>query len=158
MKKNNDRGSDAISSIIGVDARLEGKLSLDSSVRVDGKFEGMLFSEGTVTVGQRGSIIGEVEADQVIIGGQVNGSVVSKTRLVLESTARVDGSIATNNLTVEEGAVFDGSCGMGAEAIGELQQKLKGTRLASIKEIKKITLFDDDGNPIDEETQSAQAS
>ncbi len=160
--------NDVMSSIIGDDASLSGKLSLKGSIRVDGSFEGILQCQGTVTIGHKGRLTGSIDADQVVIGGRVTGSVVAKSRLVLEGSAEMNGDLATNTLVVFEGAKFNGNSGMGSEAVealrkrqgeGEIAPTLK-LAVAQSKQVAGtgITLYDDEGSQIEEEEEEPAAA
>ncbi len=116
------KGPEALSSIIGADAVLEGTLKLDGSIRVDGTFNGVLICAGTVTIGKHGSVIGDVEADELILGGRVSGTVVARRRVVLEGSSSLEGDLATGSLLVSEGAVFNGNSRMGEEAVERLRK------------------------------------
>jgi cytoskeletal protein CcmA (bactofilin family) len=56
---------------------------------------------------------GEIIATNADIAGRVQGEIEVEERLVLKSTAQVDGNIETDRLVVEEGAQFTGECKMG---------------------------------------------
>ncbi len=169
-RKAKDNYSDVMSSIIGDDAKLSGKLSLKGSVRIDGSFDGILQCEGAVTVGHKGAMTGNIEADQVIIGGRVTGSVVARSRLVLEGSAEMSGDLATNTLVVFEGAKFNGNSGMGSEAVEDLKRRQGESEAGQavplqVAENRKlagtgITLYDDEGETLDEDEDrvSAQAN
>lgn len=156
MKRNDNRSAETMSSIIGVDARVEGKIRLEGSVRVDGKLEGTLTSNGTVTVGQRGSITGDIIADQVVIGGRVKGCIAAGSRLMLEGTASVQGDIATTSLTVGEGATFNGNSSMGANAVKDMKLRLEKNLGEGTVERPGIRLYDEDGEPLAEEETAGE--
>ncbi len=122
--------SDSLSSIIGADARLDGTLTLEGSLRIDGSFKGLLICGGTLTIGPNGQLDGDLDADEVILGGKIAGTVVARRRMVLEESSTLTGDLATLKLLVSEGASFNGSCGMGENAVERLRGKLhKGNDL-----------------------------
>lgn len=127
-KRAERKGSDALSSIIGADALLEGTFTLDGSLRIDGTFNGILICGGTVTVGKHGSVVGDIEADEVILGGRVSGTVVARRRVVLEGSSVLEGDLATGSLLVSEGAVFNGNSRMGEEAVERLRRQRREAR------------------------------
>ena len=123
MAKSYSDGS--ISSIIGSDARLEGTFVLEGAMRIDGKFVGTLVCGSSVTIGPNSELCGDVEAEEVILGGRLKGTLAAKNRLVLEGTASLEGEIATCSLVVEEGAKFSGQSSMGKDAVDALIRKMK---------------------------------
>lgn len=98
--------------MIGDGTVFEGTLRADSDIRISGRIVGKIQVGGKVIVAQEGSVEGELEATSADIAGSVQGDLNVAERLVLKSSARVDGNIRTLRLVVEEGAVFNGKCEM----------------------------------------------
>lgn len=99
--------------IISNGVKIEGKVTSTGSIRVDGTLHGDLNARGNVTVGEHGSINGEIIANIVTIGGKVVGTVNAKEKLVLETKCVLKGDIITKVLVIEAGAKFDGKSNMG---------------------------------------------
>lgn len=102
--------------LIGQGTVIDGVLRSEGSISISGRVIGEVHAQGKVTIEKVGTVEGEVEADSADIGGQVKGDLVIKDRLLLRTTARVEGNIKTERLIMEEGAVFDGHCDMGPVA------------------------------------------
>ena len=98
--------------IISVGVKLEGSLTSDGNIRVDGFVKGDVTAKGNITVGDHGEIDGNVNADNVVLGGKIFGTVFSKEKLVLESNAILQGDISTKILVIAPGAKFDGTSKM----------------------------------------------
>lgn len=123
------QGSNSISdqiNMIGEGTVLEGTLRAESDVRVSGRIVGQLDVQGRAIVAQEGTIEGEITATNADIAGSVQGEIRVEERLVLKSTARVDGDIMTDRIVVEEGARFTGECKMGEDARVERSRKQRG--------------------------------
>ncbi|MBC8269430.1 MAG: polymer-forming cytoskeletal protein [Rhodospirillaceae bacterium] len=71
---------------------------------VDGDIAGR-----TITVLESGSIHGTVGADTIVISGTVNGSI-NAHNIELLATARVEGELHYDNLTVITGAHMEARC------------------------------------------------
>jgi cytoskeletal protein CcmA (bactofilin family) len=99
--------------LVGEGTVFDGTLRAESDVRASGRIVGRLEVEGKAIVAESGVVEGEVVATNADVAGQVQGEIHVSERLVLKSTARVDGNIQTDRLVVEEGAVFTGECRMG---------------------------------------------
>lgn len=141
----NKKNPEALSSIIGADAVLEGSFTLDGSLRVDGTFNGVLICGGAVSIGKHGRVTGDIEADEVILGGRVSGTVIARRRVVLEGSSMLEGDLATGSLLVSEGAVFNGTSTMGDEAVERLRKQRRENR--GTPEISsRITLAEDDND------------
>ena len=107
--------------IIAEGTVFEGTMQADSDVRVSGRIVGKLKVKGRAVIAPEGTIEGEVAASNATIAGTVQGDIIVTERLTLATSARVEGSIKTTRLIVEEGAVFNGECLMGQP--GQLRKK-----------------------------------
>lgn len=99
--------------LIGEGTVFEGTLRAESEVRVSGRIVGTLEVKGKTMIAEEGAVEGDMIATNADIAGEVEGEIHVEERLVLKSTARVDGTIETDHLIVEEGAKFTGECDMG---------------------------------------------
>lgn len=108
--------------IIAEGTVFEGTLQAESDVRVSGRIIGKLKVQGRAVVAPEGTIEGEVAATNATIAGTVKGDLMVEERLMLSSTARVEGTIKTGRLIVEEGAIFNGECQMGQP--GQIRKKI----------------------------------
>lgn len=109
--KNETPGKDEVT-IISTGVKIEGTLNSDGNIRVDGIIYGDVNAHGNIAIGDNGEIKGKVNADTVIVGGKILGTVNSKEKLVLEENAVMQGDIITKILVVAPGAKFDGSSKM----------------------------------------------
>ena len=99
--------------LVGEGTVFEGTIRAESDVRASGRIVGTLEVDGKTMIAEEGVVEGEIIATNADIAGQVEGEIRIEERLVLKSTARVDGKIETDRLIVEEGAQFTGQCEMG---------------------------------------------
>lgn len=99
---------DEINAFLGVGTAYEGKLQFQGSVRIDGSFLGQIDAEGTLIVGQEAKIEGKVSVASLVLSGYVQGNIVAGTKVVMHKSARLQGSLYTPCLVMEEGAILDG--------------------------------------------------
>ena len=99
--------------VISKGVKIEGKLSCSGSIRLDGEVKGDISSQSTVIIGENGKVNGQINAENITIGGQVTGTVKAKEKLVLDAKANLQGDVFTKIIAVESGAVFNGNCKMG---------------------------------------------
>lgn len=99
---------------IGKGTTLEGNIETFGNIRIEGKIIGHVKSKSKIALGHSSYIDGNIIAQNADIEGEVKGRVETSDLLVLKSTAVVHGDIITNKLIVESGAVFNGTCKMGA--------------------------------------------
>lgn len=102
---------------IGEECVFEGHISTSSSTRIDGKLKGKISGENTLIVGERGVILGEVKASEVIVYGRIEG-IIDSERLEIKSSGAVTGDIFIDKLVIEEGGTYNGRCGM-SEHVGQ---------------------------------------
>ena len=113
MKTKSNGSSMEEVTIISSGVVIEGKVSSNGNVRVDGTVKGDIVAQGNLTVGEHGTIQGQLTGDIVSIGGKVEGTVNAKEKLVLEAKAVLKGDLVTKILVVEAGAMFEGKSAMG---------------------------------------------
>lgn len=99
---------DEINAFLGVGTSYEGKLQFQGSVRIDGTFLGQIDSDGTLIVGQEAKIDGQIVVASLILSGFIQGQIVASTKVIMHKTARLQGSLRSPCLVMEEGAVLDG--------------------------------------------------
>lgn len=93
-------------SIISADMYIKGSVTSDGEMQIDGKIEGDV-SAVSLTIGQTGSIQGEVKAQTVVVRGRIVGAVRAR-KVELESGAHVEGDIVHASLAIQSNAVFQG--------------------------------------------------
>ncbi|RUM87683.1 MAG: hypothetical protein DSZ24_05590 [Thermodesulfatator sp.] len=108
-------GPEDINGYIGSGLKLEGKLSFPGKVRFEGEMQGELRGDFLI-IGEKGRIVGEVEAKEIICAGEIEGRLRCQN-LCLRKTARIRGEIFTDKLAVEEGARIEGQI----KAVEEVQ-------------------------------------
>ncbi|MFZ6009664.1 MAG: bactofilin family protein [Bacteroidota bacterium] len=108
------------SNTIGKGTYLEGNVETYGNIRIEGKVTGNVKSKSKVALGPSSHVQGNIIAQNADIEGEVKGKIEISELLVLKSTAVINGDIVTGKLIVETGAVFNGSCKMGA-AVKEIK-------------------------------------
>ena len=74
----------------------------------------LLKTEGKVVLGKEGVVEGDVVCQNADISGIIKAKITVSNLLSLKETAKLNGDIVTNKLSIEPGAEFTGSCSMGA--------------------------------------------
>lgn len=99
-------------SIIAAGMRITGDVESGGVIKIDGRVEGSVTGARQIMLGRGGAIHGNVQADEVVIGGDVFGAVSAGNRLELQGTAVVNGDIDTKSIVVLEGAQINGTVRM----------------------------------------------
>lgn len=125
--------------VVGANVKLTGTISDVNDITVHGTVEGEVVSDKTITIAETASVKGPVTAQMVSVSGTINGAVTAHEKLELLPTARVSGSLATRELIIKSGAVFNGKCTMTAEgdASAKLEKKLEKPKVEQPKIEKK---------------------
>lgn len=96
-------------SLIGHGGNLEGKVQCDTNLRIEGNFSGEIQCQGTVTIGEQGTVRSTIKAKEIIIAGKVYGDVTADQRLTMTGTGQLHGNIMAGTLSIMEGSVLNGS-------------------------------------------------
>jgi cytoskeletal protein CcmA (bactofilin family) len=116
--------------MIGAGTTITGDVISKGDIRVDGTLKGSVNTEGKVVLGREGVIEGDVICKDADISGTIKAKITVSQLLSLKTTAKLNGDIVTNKLSIEPGAAFTGSCSMGAiikdiKDAGKTEQKEK---------------------------------
>lgn len=119
FKKAAAYGGGEMITVIGPEAFFHGSITVRGSIRIDGEMEGNIGEAQEVVIGKNGRVRGNISGERVEIGGHVTGDIVCSVHLEIKSTGRVLGNIRSPKMLIEDGAVFDGNCTMGADLDSE---------------------------------------
>ena len=76
-----------------IDGSVEGKISLDNSV---------------VTVGPNATVKADITAREVVVRGRVEGKVYGSERIQIWHTAKINGDMRSERISIEEGSELHG--------------------------------------------------
>ena len=113
-------GALAIRGTVYGDVEIDGKLSISgpvegevkaSEVYMEGaQITGNILCKGSIKVGPKTVILGNINAENAVVTGAVKGDVDVHGTVILESTAIVIGDIKSKFVQVSNGAVIEGKC------------------------------------------------
>ena len=119
LKKTTPSELDAPTTIIGKGTFIEAaQITGRESVRIDGEYKGNIDLEGSLVLGDGGSITGDVRANYFLVAGEVHGNILCDSQLHFASTARVIGDVQSNVLIVDEGCQVAGRYSIGGVQSG----------------------------------------
>ncbi len=95
--------------VMGNDAKLEGKFEIDDSIEIECEVGGELKVGRKLIIGQRGSVRADVQTVDAIIHGEYEGSMMATGSVEITPTGRVDGNIETDSLIISKGGLFNGN-------------------------------------------------
>jgi cytoskeletal protein CcmA (bactofilin family) len=112
-----------IKAFLGPGSQFEGRLAFNEIVRLDGAFRGEVTSKDTLIVGETADLQAEVTVGTLILSGRFKGNIKAVSRVELRAPARVEGTIETPALSIEDGVLFNGTVTMArgkeAEAVAK---------------------------------------
>jgi cytoskeletal protein CcmA (bactofilin family) len=126
------------SNTIGKGTFLEGNVETYGNIRIEGKVNGNVKSKSKVALGPSSFVQGNVMAQNADLEGEVKGRIEVTELLVLKATAVIHGDIVTGKLVVEPGAVFNGTCKMGA-AVKEIKITENGAQTRTLSTAQEAT-------------------
>src|SRR5438270_3952983 len=95
-------------SVLDSHISVTGDLETDGALRIDGRLEGTIHRADLIVIGQGASVVGDVTAREVIVGGAVTGNIFAAQRTELQSTGIVAGDIRSAAILIHEGGVVQG--------------------------------------------------
>lgn len=122
--------------LIAEGSEVQGLMRSSTDVRINGRIEGELRVEGRAIIAEKGVVDGTLVAVNADVAGVVLGEIRVSERLLLKASARVEGTVRTGRLVMEEGASFDGQCDMGK--LEEVRKARLGTRSTLISSTEFI--------------------
>ena len=120
-------------SVIGTDLTILGdKITIISQTKlqIDGQIRGNVHGR-VVLISKGGSVTGEIWAERIDVGGAVRGPIVA-VNVALHDSARVEGDIMHQKISISEGAEFDGRARLIKDA-SDLMPMLDAAAIASGK-------------------------
>lgn len=128
LKKDSEKieprsGGEAALSIISAGMRIVGDIETNGTIKIDGRVEGSVVGARQVMLGRNGSLLGNVHAGEVVVGGLVEGAIIADERLELQGSAIINGDIDTRTIVVLEGARVNGAVRM-----QEIRLNVSGTQ------------------------------
>ena len=98
-----------ISSYLGKDSVIEGRLTFKGTFNLDCNFKGDISAPGTLIVGENGKIDSNIHVTSIISEGEIHGNIIAEERVEILS-GKVYGDIWAPVVVVKKGAIFEGNC------------------------------------------------
>ena len=80
----------------------------EGMVRLDGLLEGKAIGRGTLVIGEKGNLRGEMEVGTLVLGGRVEGSVLATSLAHITSSGKLFGKVQAPLLVIDPGGIFEG--------------------------------------------------
>jgi cytoskeletal protein CcmA (bactofilin family) len=120
-------------SVLDAQLTVRGDIETEGTLRIDGRLEGSIRRADVVVLGTGASVVGDISAREVIVGGTVHGNVVATERVELQPSAVVTGDIEAGAIMIHEGCSVQGRLSVNPDAAKEHQAGTKSrTRTSPI--------------------------
>ncbi|MEE8094244.1 MAG: polymer-forming cytoskeletal protein [Gammaproteobacteria bacterium] len=101
-------------SVIGPTLEFKGELQADEDLVIEGQVEGTIaHHKKRLTIGKQGRVRADIDANSIIVEGQLVGDIHGVEVVSLASGADVTGNIFCRRIVIEDGARFNGRIDMG---------------------------------------------
>ncbi|MFQ5538402.1 MAG: polymer-forming cytoskeletal protein [Gemmatimonadota bacterium] len=104
---------ESVISIIGPGMKVVGDCETEGTIRIEGVVEGSVRAGKAVVVGRDGLVKGDIRTQDAVISGRVDGTLIAESRLELQASCRIDGTVYARRMQLEEGAILNGTVDMG---------------------------------------------
>lgn len=109
MPKDKPAGS---TSLLSRNVKIEGEIRGEENLHIDGRIKGAVRLNGDILIGNAGIVEAEIEAENVVIQGQVTGNVTARQQLEIWPSGKLVGDCMARSIDIKEGAVFEGRSNM----------------------------------------------
>jgi cytoskeletal protein CcmA (bactofilin family) len=99
-------------SILGPTLRFKGELHADEELLIQGQIEGSITHSQRLTVCGQGTVKANIRAQIIAVEGTVEGDLQADKSVQIKETARVKGNIYAPNVSIIDGAKFNGKIDM----------------------------------------------
>jgi cytoskeletal protein CcmA (bactofilin family) len=103
--------------------KTSGPLKFKVSLCLDGEHEGDITTGGTLIISEKGSVQGNISAEEIICKGTMAGDVSAGQKLTLDATGTLMGDVVAHAVQIAPGAVFKGKCKLGNPELKAAQKK-----------------------------------
>jgi len=94
-------------SIIIPGTYIKGEIRCDGNILINGELEGNIISRSEVVVGKSGRVLGEIQAQKLLVSGEFKGNFTGEI-IDIMPYGKVYGDVVVNNIVIEPNAVFEG--------------------------------------------------
>lgn len=106
-----DNASERVS-VLGPTLKFKGELHADEELLIKGRIEGSITHTQRITVCPEGTVAANVRAQTIVVEGTVTGDLQAEKSVMVKETAKLRGNITAPNVSIVEGAQFNGGIDM----------------------------------------------
>ncbi|MGL5955760.1 MAG: bactofilin family protein [Brevinema sp.] len=111
--------------IIGENSVFEGTIQLSGTLRIEGYYSGEDLTMEHIVIGKKGKVKSDLHTESVVVEGAILGNINSSTRAMLLPTAKILGNIASPELIIQNGVIWDGHCHINTNSKANVAEVIK---------------------------------
>jgi cytoskeletal protein CcmA (bactofilin family) len=115
-RRTRERVDTSREALISAGLTIEGKIQGTGHVRIAGQFNGDVHVEGNLTIEPGARLTGQVRAQNVVVGGELEGNIDGASRVEILETGILSGDLKAQALVVAAGSRMRGRVEFGWEA------------------------------------------
>ena len=104
--------------VIGAKTTFKGELTGDEDILIEGRVEGQVRISRDVRVGPTGVVKASIDAQSVVVSGEVSGDCSAVSRVEIQASGKLTGNIRAPKIVIAEGAQFKGNSDMSTKKAG----------------------------------------
>jgi len=94
---------------IGQSIRIKGEVVAREPLLISGRVEGTIeVDQHTLTIAPEASVNAAITAESVVIEGTVEGDLAAINKIVIQSTAKIEGECTAPTISIADGAIVQG--------------------------------------------------
>jgi cytoskeletal protein CcmA (bactofilin family) len=119
-------------SVIAAGTSWQGDLEAEGSIHIHGRATGSLKAREDVWVADGAEVDARIEADRVVVGGDVSGQITARSRFEALPNCDVQADVTAPIFVVHEGAIVNGALSMTSSSSDETQTRETRPRSSSV--------------------------
>src|SRR5215467_10588413 len=120
-------GTGAAKNTLASDVEIKGNLKFSGELTFDGKIDGVIQTDGVLNLGDTAVVNGNINAQNVVVRGKVNGNIVAKEKIEIKAKTELFGDIRASKLAIEEGVTFVGKTEVNPNKVAPTAQTTRTT-------------------------------
>jgi cytoskeletal protein CcmA (bactofilin family) len=97
---------------LGEDTEIKGNITGSEDILINGEITGDIDVKAMVYVGENGKIKGTIKANDVVVEGKIEGSLIVQNKIELTESAHINADMECGKLAVTDGAFYEGKVHM----------------------------------------------
>lgn len=106
-KKNEELINADSTSFFAKGFKLAGNIDTNNDIRIEGTVEGNIKTTKKIIIGPTGSVIGNVNATNISLMGEISGDLYISGLAVIGDSAKINGTITADKLQINPGAIIE---------------------------------------------------